>query len=400
MLRSCCSRLSWDCAAKLCSCSASRSSHIPARSSGGKSSSICSKAWSTPRSEAFRAQWPVGSGVRSIDGTTVSQTARRVSRCASVSGTGMRRPLLEARQLVGPFQNVTAVSILPSGAPCSTTLSVGVGGRQGYLSIAAAISVCLFAGQLPKQKPYDVKTSAALPGPAFEAVAGPLRIADWVTHQRAAEEPVPAASSFPGKLELVGHDPLMNRGMNAAIAVHGRYVYVGSRTDGTHPNSEVFVVDVADPAKPSVVGRIGRPNEANVGESSRELRVLPDQNLLLVLNHGCSELIHACANATQAGKNIVTSTIRFYDIAGANGASPKLVATYTPTRTEAQTPHEFFLWSDPRHAGRVLMYETAPSTEASGKQNLYVVDTSKARSGVVKKIRTWNTKIGAPAPHT
>jgi hypothetical protein len=278
---------------------------------------------------------------------------------------------------------------------------MAVGGRQGYLSVAAVISVCVLAGTLPvKQRPYDVKTSADLPGPAFEAVSGPLRIADWVTRQRAAAEPVPRASSFPGKLELVGHDPLLNRGMNAAIAVHGRYVYVGSRTDGTHPNSEVLVVDVADPSKPSIVGRIGRPNEDNVGESSRELRVLPDQNLLLILNHGCSELIHACANGTQASRNIVTSTIRFYDIAGANGASPKLVATYTPTRTEAQTPHEFFLWNDPQRPGRKLMYETAPSTEASGKQNLYVVDISRAREGVVKEIATWNTKIGDPDADT
>src|SRR4051794_35759883 len=276
---------------------------------------------------------------------------------------------------------------------------MGVGGRR-YMSIAAAISICSLVGTLPvKQRAYDVKTSADLPGPAFEAVAGPLQVPGWVRRERAAaSEPVPAASSYPGRLDLVGHDPLLNRGMNAALAVYGRYAYVGSRTDGTHPNSEVLVVDVGDPAHPSVVGRIGRPYEANVGESSRELRVLPDQNLLLVLNHGCSELIHACANATQAGRNVVTSTIRFYDIAGANGAAPKLVATYTPTRSEAQTPHEFFLWSDSRRPGRVLMYETAPSTEASGKQNLYVVDIPKAGGGVDRETAPWNTKTGDPTP--
>jgi hypothetical protein len=31
-----------------------------------------------------------------------------------------------------------------------------------------------------------------------------------------------------GSFELVGHDPLLNRGMNAAIATRGDYVYVGS----------------------------------------------------------------------------------------------------------------------------------------------------------------------------
>ena len=37
-----------------------------------------------------------------------------------------------------------------------------------------------------------------------------------------------------GKLRQVGHEPLRNRGMNAAIAVHEDYAYVGSRTDGGH----------------------------------------------------------------------------------------------------------------------------------------------------------------------
>jgi hypothetical protein len=32
---------------------------------------------------------------------------------------------------------------------------------------------------------------------------------------------------------LVGHDPLFNRGMNAALAIFGHYVYVGNRTDGS-----------------------------------------------------------------------------------------------------------------------------------------------------------------------
>jgi hypothetical protein len=35
-----------------------------------------------------------------------------------------------------------------------------------------------------------------------------------------------------GSIMQVGHESLMNRGMNAAIAVHGDYAYIGSRTDG------------------------------------------------------------------------------------------------------------------------------------------------------------------------
>jgi hypothetical protein len=40
-----------------------------------------------------------------------------------------------------------------------------------------------------------------------------------------------ANANLPGSFTLVGHQPLLNRGMNAAIAVHKDYVYVGSRTD-------------------------------------------------------------------------------------------------------------------------------------------------------------------------
>ena len=47
----------------------------------------------------------------------------------------------------------------------------------------------------------------------------------------------------------------MNRGMNAAIAVHGDYAYIGSRTDGGHqaqPQGGIVVVDISKPSKPRV----------------------------------------------------------------------------------------------------------------------------------------------------
>jgi hypothetical protein len=58
-------------------------------------------------------------------------------------------------------------------------------------------------------------------------------------------------AATPGSFTQIGHEPLMNRGMNAAIAVHKRYVYVGSRTDGKNNNANhagVFIVDAQDPA--------------------------------------------------------------------------------------------------------------------------------------------------------
>jgi hypothetical protein len=245
----------------------------------------------------------------------------------------------------------------------------------------------------------DTRTAADLPGPA--SLAAPPAPPQWISNAPAAAPPAPPPKNTEGRFELVGHDPLLNRGMNAAIAVYGHYVYVGSRTDGSHPNSGVLVVDVKDPAHPQVVGQIGQPDEANLAESSRELRVLPREGLLMVLNHGCSELIHACVNgATTAGVNLDHSTIRFYDVRGANAAAPKLVGTYTPSRSEAQIPHEIFLWSDPRRPGRVLLYETTPSTQDSGKQELMVADISRARENKFTEIAKWKTTIPDPNADT
>lgn len=267
--------------------------------------------------------------------------------------------------------------------------------RTSYFAAGAVAFVCALTGA--QRQDDSGLVSADLPGMAYHAAFGKPVRADAQLGQTAARAALPGgAPSYPGSFEQVGHEPLMNRGMNAALAVHGRYAYVGSRTDGSHPNAGVLVVDVGDPAAPKVIHEIGRPEAANLGESSRELRVLPDKNLLLVLNHGCSELLHVCANTTQTAGNLVTSTVRFYDIAGENGARPKLVGTYTPSRSEAQSPHEFYVWTDPRRPSRVLIFETTPSTESSGKQGLYVVDASRAREGIFTEIGSWTTKIGNP----
>ncbi|MFN2593268.1 MAG: LVIVD repeat-containing protein, partial [Actinomycetota bacterium] len=201
---------------------------------------------------------------------------------------------------------------------------------------------------------------------------------------RPSEHVTVAQGTPPGSLELVGHDALMNRGMNAALAVTDGYAYVGSRTDGLHPNSGVMIVDVHDPSKPSVVGQITQtPTGANDGETSRELRIWPQQHLLIVLYlaSNCSPEIHECS-PTQATKS---DTYRFYDISGDNAAAPKLVAEYVPTHS----PHEFFLWSDPKNPKRALMYQSEPG---SGTQ-LSVIDISGARDKKFKEIATYKALV-------
>lgn len=200
---------------------------------------------------------------------------------------------------------------------------------------------------------------------ALSVLAGPLAASP------ADDRPnvVVAEGKGKGSFKLVGHEPLGNRGMNSALAVRGDYVYVGSRTDGgLKPFSNgVKVVDVSKPAKPKVVHTIGPPYEANEGETSRELRIWPEKDLLIVMNLGsnCSELIHACSVRK------VDDNLRFYDISGKHAAKPKFVAEYKPS----ENPHEMYLWDDPQRKGRALLYLSTPGGDQA---ELMVTDISRA----------------------
>jgi hypothetical protein len=159
---------------------------------------------------------------------------------------------------------------------------------------------------------------------------------------------VAAGQPRTGSIQQVGHDPLMNRGMNAAIAVHGDYAYIGSRTDGSHvgqPQGGIMVVDISRPRNPELVTET--PIDAKPGESSRELRVWRSQDILIVLNTNCGAgpTLHLCSLTDPEARNF-----RFYDISGPNARSPRLI-----TQMEEHT-HEFFLWQDPNDPDRALMF--------------------------------------------
>lgn len=202
-----------------------------------------------------------------------------------------------------------------------------------------------------------------------------------------SSHPSPAAVPRAGQGEarnftLIGHHPLYARGMNAAPALFGRHLYIGSRTDGSehHPHSGVLAVDVGNPAHPEVVGEIGPPHEGNPGgETSRELRVWPEAKLLIVMHTLCSPGLHHCA--PPGGP--FPSPIRFYDLG--EPAAPRLVATYFPTRGA----HEMFLWVDPDRPGRALLY-LAVATAFTNLPNLIVTDISRAREGLFTERARWN----------
>lgn len=181
--------------------------------------------------------------------------------------------------------------------------------------------------------------------------------------------------------ELVGHSPLLYRGMNSALAVAGDHVYVGSRTDGSHPNAGVLVVDVSNPADPRVVDQVTPPDEGNPGESSRELRVWPQAGLLIVCTFECDSVAHACHGA-DAPPVQPRPRFRFYDITGDAASSPVRVSTYEPSRV----PHEFYLWVDPDDPDRALLFASTP--HADGDQ-LLVTDISGARDDEFEEVASW-----------
>ena len=224
---------------------------------------------------------------------------------------------------------------------------------------------------------------------AVTAALGAPYASATLSHHGTAAAPASATANSDG-FQLVGHDALANRGMNAALAVYDHYVYVGSRTDSSndHPNSGVMIVDARHPEHLRTVGAITGPFEAQPYLTSRELRVIPDQKLLVVLNFKCSSVIHACAQPPAGVK--VASNFTFYDIS--QPAHPRYVSTYTPQ----EKPHEFFLWHDPQRAGRTLMYYSTPTTAVSPTENdatpsnLVVTDVSQARNGLFTDLVRFN----------
>src|SRR5712692_5460686 len=220
------------------------------------------------------------------------------------------------------------------------------------------------------------------------ALAAPLSVLGDTTVASGGATPG-TASNF----TLVGHNPLFARGMNAALAIYGNHVYVGNRTDGSagHVHPGILIVDISNPASPTVVGEIGLPYAGQVGISSRELRVWPQQKLLMIMNFRCSSVIHACPRGNDT---TFPFDIKFFDLS--DPVHPAFISSYVPTSQAGRKvkPHELYLWVDPNDSNRALLWLSTPSVSVDpARPNLMIVDISAVPSGgAVKELAqgNWN----------
>jgi len=215
-------------------------------------------------------------------------------------------------------------------------------------------------------------------------------------------------------VQLIGQSSLYHRGMNAALAIFDHYVYVGNRTDGSslcvgltgtpsgttcpHPHPGVLIVDVANPADPTIVGEIGRPYAGNIGITTRELRVWPAKKLLIVMDFRCSLLLHACKRGTDAQ---FPFDIKFFGLS--DPTRPKFISRYIPTSRAGRPvkPHEMFLWVDPKNPDRALLYLSTPSILTDPSiPNLLVADISRVPDGgAVSEVAEGNWNGLFPGTH-
>jgi hypothetical protein len=154
-----------------------------------------------------------------------------------------------------------------------------------------------------------------------------------------------SAAGLPAALQVVGHDDLGARGLNAGLALAGHCAFVGSRGQGA-----VLIEDISDPAHPRAVGSL--PGRGLT--TARELRAVADSHLLVVLSY---QLAGGGANR-----------IDLYQWTN-ECAQPSLAGSYDFGR---RPPHEFFLWRQPGGA-RTLLLVTMFS---GGAGDLQVIDAT------------------------
>ena len=149
-----------------------------------------------------------------------------------------------------------------------------------------------------------------------------------------------------GRFQQVGHEPLMNRGMNAAIAVHGDYAYIGSRTDGGHRASRRA-------ASWSSTSRAVRAAGGG-GAVRREARRVDARAARLAVagrpDRAQHELRRRADRCTTARSPVDQQHPLLRHLGQRRRSRPQLL-----TEFKVDT-HEFFLWEDPKNRDRALIF--------------------------------------------
>ncbi|GAC1441493.1 MAG: hypothetical protein NVSMB55_09450 [Mycobacteriales bacterium] len=206
---------------------------------------------------------------------------------------------------------------------------MGVAGERGSMKAALTSAITVRLG-----------LAAALTG----LLAGSLPAGAAATPQVTIGSP-----SIPGTIKnfrVVGHTDLGNRGMNSPVALAGSCAYLGDRSyDGPRRHGGIAILDVSRPSAPKQVGLIP-PRQYS---TQREMRA--DSGLGLLVVEDYSPYI---GSARTGGTSYSGNDLQVYDIAK-DCTQPRLISTYD---FGARAPHEFFLWKDPKHPGRVLAYVT------------------------------------------
>ena len=222
-----------------------------------------------------------------------------------------------------------------------------------------------------------------------------------------------ATAATSKNVQLVGQNPLFNRGLNAAATIFHHFLYVGNRTDGSsrcgigdprraatgldscpHPHPGILILDIKNPSNPTVVNEFGTEftTGAFAGQTSRELRVWPEKKLLMVTYFRCSSFLHACTRPAADDWRI-----KFFDLK--DPVHPQFISNFVPTSKAgvAVKPHEMFLWVDPKKGNRALLFLSTPALETDpATPNLVVIDISQVpKGGAVTEVAegNWNNRF-------
>lgn len=162
--------------------------------------------------------------------------------------------------------------------------------------------------------------------PTLSETSTPPPLQSSTPHPQTPSSPTPLGPSTPGLVEhftLLGTHTLNRRGWNTGLALAGSCAYIGNRR-----LPQIAIVDVSDPAAPSLAGEL----VLAPGSRPVELRTVPDLNLLVVMNFS-------------PGVTFIT-----YDVSDCFNPRPLGALGL------GAEPHEFYLWRDPAQPSRLLAY--------------------------------------------